>query len=190
MNLPSKQSAFTLIEVMVGVAIISIALLSTASLQTVAKKSNFDALQRTTARMLAEDIVQRMRSNPTALANYITANPTAAPISETTNTTAVTCSQGSPCTTEEMASLDLYEWEQGLIGTSTDGGKGGLASPSGCIIAGAGANEYVIAIAWRGKTALSDPTANSCGNATGYYDETASDNVYRRLLSLSVIINE
>lgn len=175
---------------MVGVAIIAIALLSTASLQTVAKKSNFDALQRTTARMLAEDIVQRMRSNPTALANYVTANPASSPISETTNSVAVDCdSIADNCSQTDIAALDLYQWEQGLIGTATDDGKGGLYLPSGCITAGAAANEYVVAIAWRGKSALSNPAAHNCGSGTGNYDDSANDNVYRRLLTLSVIIN-
>ena len=62
---------FTLIEVLFTLLIFSIGLLAVAGLQTISKKANYDALQRTTASMLANDIIERMRANARMLEEYI-----------------------------------------------------------------------------------------------------------------------
>jgi len=55
-------------------------------------------------------------------------------------------------------------------GNVEDGGESGI---------------YTVAIAWRGKAALSNPTASTCGSATGLY---GANNEYRRLLVFSTFI--
>ena len=51
-----------LIEVLVTLVVFSLGMLSLAALQGIAKKANFDALQRTNASLMAFDLLERMRS--------------------------------------------------------------------------------------------------------------------------------
>lgn len=190
-----KQQGFTLIEVLVGLVILAIGLLSMAGLQTVAKKANFEAVQRTTATMLAEDIIERMRANAineASLPYYITA----APITDQTGTAkpSPACDSSNPCTPQELAARDLWEWEQAIIGASnTTTGGDGLYLPSACITQNAAIDdtvEYSVAIAWRGRSKLTNPTAHPCGEGSGLYDddETGEADVYRRLTTLTILI--
>ena len=71
-GLRTRQSGIGMIEVLVTLFIVSVGFLNMAALQTTAKRSNFDAVQRTTAVMLAHDIVERMRANPGVLETYLT----------------------------------------------------------------------------------------------------------------------
>ena len=49
--------------------------------------------------------------------------------------------------------------------------------------------QYIITIVWRGKTALSNPsTTNTCGSASGKYDQNPGDNAYRRMLVIETFI--
>ncbi len=50
--------------------VLSIGILGVAGLQVTAKRSNFEATQRATAAALAQDIVERMRSNSEQLGTY------------------------------------------------------------------------------------------------------------------------
>lgn len=185
-NIEKIQSGngFSLIEVLFAVFVLSLGILGIAALQTISKQSNFEAIQRTTATMLANDIIERMRANPDSLASYVqSAQPvtTSTEPSPACNTDTVTCSG------TQLAAHDLWEWQQAILGvTDTSGGNntGGLVSPSACITAnGTG---YQVAIAWRGRTALSNPTSSACGGATGNY---GTNNVNRRVLVINTFIN-
>ena len=65
-----RQSGFSLVEVMVSVLITSVSLLGMAGMQITSKRAGQEALQRTAATAMAMDILERMRSNPQALAAY------------------------------------------------------------------------------------------------------------------------
>lgn len=194
MSEKKRSNGFTLIEVLIGVFVLTIGLLGIAGLQTVAKTSNFEAIQRTTAVMLAEDIAERMRANPSNLDAYVVGNDTPITVNTGTALPAPACTSAAPCTPAQMATFDLYQWEQAIIGAtdqSAGSNTGGLAEPSACITAGATTGEYTIAIAWRGKTPLSNPAASICGAGTGFYDAAsgaAGNNLHRRLLTLNVRI--
>jgi type IV pilus assembly protein PilV len=61
-----RAAGFTLIEVLVAVIVLSIGLLGVAGLQIVSLRGNLSAASRTQASYLADDIIDRMRSNYTA----------------------------------------------------------------------------------------------------------------------------
>ncbi len=112
--------------------VLSIGILGLAGLQLGAKRAGYEALQRSTASFLAGDILERIRANPTALANYHDAevnatNPATEPPACTAN-----------CVPAEIAARDLWEWKESLIGASEKDPNsvavGGLVSPSGCIL--------------------------------------------------------
>lgn len=185
-----KIAGVSLLEVLVALVVMSIGLLGIAALQVQSKRSNFEAIQRTTAAMLVHEAIERMKNNTSALSDYlvtvgggtITAEPTPS------------CWGTNVCTPQQLAQHDLWEWEQALDGaaeTSGSANTGGLVSPTACITgpAGGGTGFYTVAIAWRGQTSLSDPTANACGQGSGKYDDASGDDAHRRLLVMNVFVD-
>lgn len=181
-----KSSGFSLLEVLIAMVVLSIGLLGIAGLQATSKRTSYEALQRTTAVMLTRDIIERMRTNPDQIANY----------NGTVTETAIThndCSAAT-CTPVQLAAYDLFEWQQAILGASelsdTGVNTGGLVSPVGCITVATACTScsVTVAIAWRGMTKLSDPSIDTCGNASGNYDDTAGDNVFRRVIAINSFI--
>lgn len=119
-----QQQGFSLLEALVTLVIFSIGLLGLASLQITALKINHDAQLRSTAVLLANDISERMRANPTAVADGAYNNPTGAAAGQP-QCLGLT-SEGLPdtqasCTPAQMAANDFYEWNAMMSGaTSTD----------------------------------------------------------------------
>lgn len=189
MNRISRASGFSLIEVLIAVIILAIGLLGIAGLQVTSKRTSFEALQRVTAVMLAQDITERIRANKGELSTYtgkpdVTATvPAAAPNPD--------CGAAT-CTPAEMVDYDVYQWQQAILGASeTKGGAnaGGLILPTGCITAGVNTGEVTIAIAWRGLTKLSNPTINACGSGTNNYDDAAAgDNLFRKVIEIKTFV--
>ena len=58
---PRKHQGMTLIEVMVALIILVLGILGAVGMQATAKQGSFDAMQRSIASSLAQDIVERMR---------------------------------------------------------------------------------------------------------------------------------
>ena len=186
------RRGMSLIEVLIAVFVLSIGLLGVTALQLTSKRASQEALQRTTATMLAQDIVERMRANPAQLSTYTNAGATRTLTGSTMSS--VDCS--SDCTAGQLAQYDLYEWENAIAGvTAQSGGSnvGGLVSPTACVTGPAGGSGvYEIAVAWRGLTRLSNPTIDACGAGSGLYDSndgTEAD-VYRRVLLIETFIAE
>lgn len=176
----------SLIEILVAVFVVSVGLLGVARMEILAKQSNFEAIQRTSASQLASDMMEKMRANPSALLSYVGATIGAGALTlPGTNCNLTTCN------TTEIAAWNLYEWEQSLIGSGEKSGAnntGGLDSPRGCIAGPAGgAGEYTISIAWRGNSSMTNPGSTACGEGLGLYGATEE---YRRVLTLSFFISD
>ena len=62
----SKPAGFSLLEILIAIFILAIGLLGLAALQTTSLKNNHSAQYRTTATVLAYDIIERMRLNQNA----------------------------------------------------------------------------------------------------------------------------
>jgi len=198
-GIKAKRSfGFTMVEVLVSVTIFSVGLIGVARLQVVAKQSNYDAVQRVTATSIAQDLVSRMRANGTGLSTYVGNSGTLQiNYNDATVEPSPNCST-SLCDAQSLADHDLWEIEQDMIGITEQDANGnplgGLSLPTLCITAVDEAGNvlddgdsgiYTVAIAWRGKTALTNPAANDCGSGTGLY---GNSNEYRRLLVLSTYI--
>lgn len=207
-----RQAGVTLVEVLITLVIISVGLLGIATLQYVSKRANFESVQRVTATMLANEILERMRANPNtnALATYAgTAETASLALDGTVYGTEPTpnCSAATPClpvgtSTATLAIHDRWEFERMLVGateTAKSGtiNTGGLVTPTLCIttdVPGANINRsgiYRVTLAWRGQQKLKTSASaalNTCG--TGNYDETGGDNAYRRLLVVEHYITQ
>ncbi len=187
-----RPLGFTLIEILITVFVIGIGLLGMAGLQVIAKKATYDATQRTLASQAAQSIVTRMRANAGVAGAYVTDDAVALEIPGT-------ACESTDCTPEALAAWDLYRWGRTLAegGEVDDEGvaSGGLVSPTGCVLNGATAGHYRVAIAWRGITPLpppedpddvTDPANVACGS-DAYLDAEGIDD-FRRVLVLDAFV--
>lgn len=177
-----------MLEVLVAFLLLSIGGVGLASMQLKAKRMSFEAVQRSVATSLARDIIERMRNNPDALANYVTNNLGDGSIA----TEPVPNCKSATCTITQMAAHDLWEWEQALDGasetiTGTDGTSsvGGLAVPRGCITHNAGL--ITVAIAWKGFQSMISPTNSNCGSGMDLYGTSDSE---RQVVFISTFVSE
>jgi type IV pilus assembly protein PilV len=180
-HLHDGVAGFTLIEVLVSVFILAVGLLGIISLQYASKQVGYDSLQRSTAAMLAEGLIERMRANPGdededgVLPAYIPAAGRTFKYSDAIPTPP-TCGS-SNCTPLDWAEYDLAQWYNELIGSAeTVTGSplvptGGLVTPWACLFninapAGGGQTsaDIIVAIAWAGRNELPD-VASATGDA-------------------------
>lgn len=181
----NKQRGISLIEVLVTLVLISIALLGSASLQVLSKRSNYEAAQRTVAAQLANDLLARMRGNRGALDGYL---PAVTLGGATLAEPAVDCTDATvSCTSDDVAAYELWQWEQQLAGVMEEG-TGGLLEPTVCLDGpvGGDAGVYQVAIAWRGGTEHLDPEINDCGSDTDLYGDS---NEFRHVLVMQTFID-
>ncbi len=166
-----NQRGMTFIEVLVALVILVTGIFGAVAMQAAAKKGSFDAMQRSLASSLAQDIIERMRSNDTdpttgILANYSGSDYGSGALTEPTPR----CdSLGNICTSVQRVTNDLFEWEQALMGTDVRNGTlniGGLVDARGCIVANG--NSITVAVSWLGRDAITDGASGdsiSCGTA-------------------------
>lgn len=192
----TRQAGFTLIEILIAVIVLSIGLLGVATLQVTSKRGNFEAMQRAAATLYAEDLLERMRTNPTVLGSYVTSTGKTFTVGAEPPTPGTDCA-AADCDADEIAAFDLDQWWDLMAGTS-EGGAGGLTTPTACLSTAASAvsgTEYTVAIAWRGMDEISDVatgTASDCGRGSvgsSDYDLTAADRSFRRFISLRAYID-
>lgn len=160
-----RIKGMTFIEVLIALFIMVTGILGAVAVQASAKKGSFDAMQRSLASALAQDILERMRSNDNQAATlelydgvYGAAALAAPPIR---------CnSPANLCTDAQRATNDLYEWVQLLRGadaTFANAGAtnnaGGLLNASGCITH---ANNIVtVVVSWQGRIESSDGASSN-----------------------------
>lgn len=168
-SMKKGQDGFSLIEVMVAIFVLAIGVLGIIGLQLFAKQNNYDAIQRSLAAAQVSSIVERMRVNTAGLADYVSA---AEPIDlddpDMPSTVCVNCNAA------QLAARDRAVWYEDLAGLAEQSGGnavGGLVAPSACITRTVGTNDFRVTVAWRGRTAMSNPTASTCGEGSGMYGD-------------------
>ncbi|MGB1261528.1 MAG: type IV pilus modification protein PilV [Cognaticolwellia sp.] len=159
-----NNKGMTFIEVLIAVFILVTGILGAVAMQASAKKGSFDAMQRSVASALAQDIIERMRSNnPNALAGYAGTDYGAALDSIPTKR----CSTvAGICTPAEMVINDRYEWEMSLMGadvTNSGNNAAGLTGVRGCITQAL--NAVTVVISWEGRIDIADGKKDTCGTA-------------------------
>ena len=109
----NKQQGFSLIEALVAFLVLSIGMLGIASLQVLSLKAGKTAVMRTIAVIKVEEMMERIRNNPTMLdpavaGSYVTASALG------TNFSCNDYGTYNTCTAEQMAQDDIYQWIEGL----------------------------------------------------------------------------
>lgn len=155
----SAQRGTTMIEVLVTIVILTLGLLGMAGLQARLQVSEMESYQRAQALILLEDMANRIKTNRSAAAAYVTSSPLGA---------GMTC---PVYLTPTVQQLDASEWCNALQGAAeTTGGSkvGAMIGGRGCVESLV-ANEYLVTVAWQGMAALSAPPSTvTCGQ--GAYD--------------------
>jgi len=96
----------SLIEVLVAMVILATGLLGMVGLQTTSLRNTQDAYLRTQATLFAEDMAERMRSNPQGV---VSGGYTAA-----SGTASSACLSTPGCSANAMALHDLADWQTSL----------------------------------------------------------------------------
>ncbi len=146
----TSQSGFTLVEVLVATVVLSLGLLGLAGMQTASMRYNQDAYIRSQAVAVANDIIDRMRTNQDGViaGNYDAVD----------SRNAVPGDQGcstAPCTSAQIASQDIREWTdhfQDVYGLGTAYAPTLPAGAFGTVTNNAGT--YSVVITWNETGAL------------------------------------
>ena len=139
----SGQSGFTLIEVLIAGLVLSVGVLGVAGLQVTALKNLQSSQSYAVAAMLANDIAERMWVNP-AQAQANAYNHTTAP------STPPDCVAGT-CTTAEIATYDINDWQQQIVGYTLPDSTvipGLLPSGSGTVAQIGVTSSYLVTLRW------------------------------------------
>ena len=152
---PARESGFSLIEVLVTIAILLVGLLGLAALQTNATIAEMEAYQRSQALVLVQDMADRIAANKSEAASYKM---------DDIGLTAVSCAGKTA-----RWDIDLCEWGNMVNGAAETSGAGtkvgAMIGARGCITSPS-ANVYMITVVWQGLSAAGSP-AGTCG--TGKY---------------------
>lgn len=143
------QSGFTLLEIMVAMVIFAVGMLGLAGIQALSLENTSSSYSRSQAVLLAYDMVDRMKANPTAGNNYEIA------VGTNVATPAKLCNSVA-CNDNEMATFDHWQWKTALPDL--------LLSGAGQVVNTAGTS-YTITVHWdedrTGATGTTCPPADA-----------------------------
>jgi type IV pilus assembly protein PilV len=157
----ATQSGFSMIEVLITIAILMVGLLGLAGLQTQVAAAEFEAYQRAQALVLVQEMADRITANKRNAANYVMNDLAVAGVED-------------DCTGLTDYKRDLCEFNNMLVGAAekkTAGGAsvGAMIGARACIT-NPEPNVYIVTIAWQGIRNTAKPV-EACG-AGGYGDDT------------------
>jgi type IV pilus assembly protein PilV len=111
------MSGFTMLEIMISIVILAFGLLGIAGLQAFALKNTQSASLRLTATTLANDMIDRVRSNWQGIESGAYNKPNSGDYGNTSGCTA----PQATCTAGQVAQNDLFEWQL-RVGTALPNG--------------------------------------------------------------------
>jgi type IV pilus assembly protein PilV len=138
METRTKQSGFTMVEVLVALVVLTIGLLGIAALYLNSLQSGRTAIYRTQAVTLAADLADRIRMNRTAQAAYGSVFADAEVVVGACDTT-------GGCSDADLAATDLSRWKATIAQLLPNGqGQVAVTLP----IAGGEPTNYVVTVRW------------------------------------------
>jgi len=189
----NHQKGFTLLETLIAFVILSVGLLGIVSLQAMAKKFTHQAVQRSLAVTFTDSIVERIRANPSAMATYNTAAVGGGTI---TTEPSPNCTTGA-CSTTQLATHDLWKWEQSIDGAAATIGvantkTAGLISPHACITFAPDTTKIntgfiTVRVQWTGLNSLSDAVP-AVGGTVCTGGAAAGDDPFRRQVTINTYV--
>jgi len=154
------QSGFSMLEILITIAILVVGLLGLAGLQANVAKAEFEAYQRAQALVLVQEVADRISANKVNAASYVMNDLGASGVV-------------ADCSGMTDYKLDLCEINNMVVGASEkqDGttSVGGMLNARACIT-NPQINVYVVTIAWQGLRRTKAPV-EACGQG-GYGDDS------------------
>lgn len=175
-----KRNGFSLIEVMVSLVILVIGLIGIFNLHIISKQGSFESFQQTQASYYANDIINRMKLNPSQLTSYGTSSGVGSKYSGIPSIPSPACKGTAICSPAQMAAWDLYEWRASFIGEAeivNTQNVGGLDVPTACILIIG--NNVTVVMSWKGIRSTSD---------SEQYDGCGDTSDRRRVYSIQTVI--
>lgn len=175
------SAGFSLIEVLVSLVILMLGLLGFVALQARASTAELESYQRVQALVLMQDIVDRLNANRKVASCYVTSSYVG-----TGNSGTPTCASGSS-TQQALAVADMTAWDSLLKGAAETSGSsnvGAMVGARGCITYDATTQEYLVTVAWQGRSATTAPPASlSCGS--GLYGNESQRRTVSTIVSIA-----
>jgi type IV pilus assembly protein PilV len=121
----SRQQGFSMVEVLVAMMILAVGLLGMLVMQVRGGQLNQAGYYQSQAMFMAEDMVERIRTNLAGVERY------AINIGDPPGSSVACDDLSSPCSLEDLAAADLYQWKTALA-TFLPNGDGTITiSPNG-----------------------------------------------------------
>ena len=141
------------------------------------KKFTHQSIQRSSAVIFADSIIERMRVNPSALMVYTSSG--AVGNNTQGNQPSPNCYSTS-CDVEQLALWDLWKWEQALDGatvTAAGANTSGLIAPKACLVFTPTTGKQrsgllTVRVQWTGLDRLSDAVTQANTNCNGSKADT------------------
>jgi type IV pilus assembly protein PilV len=150
----SSQRGFSMLEVMVTLAVLSVGLLGMAALQTTGVRFNHQSYMKTQAVFQAYDLLDRIRANKACLLQTAAACPYDNVTLGFTPAVPGTICGAAACSTTQMATYDVYQWKQATVRLLANGQgavcRGTLDAALTCTPSAITANDtsFTVAITW------------------------------------------
>ena len=148
-----RRMGFGMIEFLIALTVFTAGMLGLLSAQLSGQRSTQAALDRSLASSLAADLLARIELNPEQVSSY---SAQAATLAEHQPSTPPVDCYSTPCTPEDMALFDWWEWSGRF---SADRGPV-LPDARVCVVQDAGIAS--VEISWRGGLSLIAPHPLSC----------------------------
>lgn len=175
-----RARGYTLIEVLVALLVLAFGTLALARMLARAGDAELEAVQRTQAMTLAQDMVDRINLNRVRAADYLgTYVPGQAPEE-------CAVDADSSVDPEKTVVRDRCQWTNLLQGAAVvDGGRsiGAPIAARGCITSPA-PNVYLVAVAWQGIVPTAPPPSD-CGLDT--FDREANRRVFSTVVQIATL---
>ena len=181
----SRQSGFTLIEILITVFIIAIGFLGMASMQTISLSQNQSAYLKSQASVLVNDMADRLRMNIdlalTGSYDATTTDPATAPALAA----AQLCREAATrCSPAQQVVLDQAEWA-----ARVNGANGGIALLPGALgTVTRNGNVFTITVGWQEKAWRGTAENADNENALGFVavDDTVNYGNQQLVVSLTL----
>lgn len=175
-----RVAGYTLIEVLVAMLVLSFGTLALARTLARAGDAELEAVQRTQALALAQDMVDRINLNRRNAAAYVGEYVPGATREE--------CEVDAAATVDavKVVERDRCQWTNLLAGASVLDGDRAIGAPMaarGCIT-NPEPNVYLVAVAWQGLVPTAAPLSD-CG--AGEFDREANRRVFSTIVQIATL---